>query len=77
MLVGWQDPPAWDPVTGSEADPPGRGHFLVKVGGRAGIPVKVALTHAERAVNDTNKLWHAESRTGTARSLVPAMEEQP
>jgi hypothetical protein len=60
MLIGWQDPPAWDPATGVEAAPPGRGNFLVKVGGRPGIPVHVGLTSVEREVNDTNKLW----RTG-------------
>jgi hypothetical protein len=65
MLQGWQDPPAWDPVNGKEADPPGRGKFLIKVGGRPGIPFTVELTDAERHVNDTNKLWHAASRTGT------------
>jgi hypothetical protein len=58
MLIGWQDPPAWDPVAGAEAEPPGRGNFLIKVGGRPGIPVHVALTEVERELNDTNKLWH-------------------
>jgi hypothetical protein len=62
MLSSWQDPPAWDPVAGVEAAPPGRGNFLVKVGGRAGIPFHVALTETERALNDTNKLWHDKSR---------------
>jgi hypothetical protein len=57
MLIGWQDPPAWDPATGEEAAPPGRGNFLVKVGGRPGIPVHVSLTSVEREINDTNKLW--------------------
>lgn len=57
MLIGWQDPPAWDPATGEEAAPPGRGNFLVKVGGRPGIPVHVGLTSVEREINDTNKLW--------------------
>ncbi|TFC02730.1 ATP/GTP-binding protein [Cryobacterium sp. MDB2-33-2] len=64
MLQGWQDPPAWDPVSGKEADPPGRGKFLIKVGGRPGIPLTVELTEAEKHINDTNKLWHAASRTG-------------
>ena len=64
MLIGWQDPPAWDPKLGRESAPPGRGKFLVKVGGRPGIPVQVHLTDAERAVNDTNKLWHEQSRVG-------------
>ncbi|HEY3004599.1 MAG TPA: hypothetical protein VGJ44_19790, partial [Kribbellaceae bacterium] len=57
MLIGWQDPPAWDPQTGEEAAPPGRGNFLIKVGGRPGIPVHVDLTSVEREINDTNKLW--------------------
>ena len=50
MLISWQDPPAWDPVAGVEAAPPGRGNFLVKVGGRAGIPFHVALTETEHAL---------------------------
>ena len=35
--------------------PPGRGKFLIKVGGRPGIPVHVALTSVEDGLNDTNK----------------------
>ncbi len=58
MLIGWQDPPAWDAHTGHDAVPPGRGKFLVKVGGRPGIPVEVHLTAAEQAVSDTNRRWH-------------------
>ena len=64
LLIGWQDPPAWDPITGREAEPPGRGKFLVKVGGRPGIPVDVQLTIVERSIGDTNKLWHQQSRVG-------------
>ncbi|CAM3916387.1 ATP/GTP-binding protein [Nocardiopsis rhodophaea] len=64
MLIGWQDPPAWDPSTNKEAEPPGRGKFLVKVGGRPGIPVTVQLTSVESEINDTNKLWHQTSRVG-------------
>jgi len=66
MLIGWQDPPAWDPSTNKEAEPPGRGKFLVKVGGRPGIPVAVRLTSVESEINDTNKLWHEASRSGRA-----------
>lgn len=62
MLVGWQDPSAWDPIAGAEAAPPGQGHFLVKVGGRPGIPVHITLTDAELAINDTNQRWHTASR---------------
>ncbi|PVZ93315.1 ATP/GTP-binding protein [Amnibacterium flavum] len=70
MLTSWQDPPAWDPVSGHEAEPPGRGKFLIKVGGRPGIPIRVQLTSAELAVNDTNKLWHTRSRAGRTPSEV-------
>ena len=50
--------------------PPGRGNFLVKVGGRPGIPVHVALTKVEEALNDTNKRWHSASRLGDAEELA-------
>lgn len=53
----WSDPPAWDSVAGAEAEPPGLGRFLLKVGGRPGIPLRVQLTAAEAAVNDTNRRW--------------------
>ena len=58
LLTSWQDPGAWDTGTGREAEPPGRGKFLIKVGGHPGIPVTVELIESERAINDTNKLWH-------------------
>ena len=61
MLVGWSAPPSWDPQSGREAAPPGRGKFLVKVGGRPGIPFQVALTDIELAINDTNKRWHDDA----------------
>ncbi|WP_127920959.1 ATP/GTP-binding protein [Bifidobacterium xylocopae] len=58
LLESWQDPPAWDARRGMEAEPPGRGKFLIKIGGRPGIPFHLDLTEAERHINDTNKLWH-------------------
>jgi hypothetical protein len=70
LLIGWQDPPAWDPSTGREAEPPGRGKFLVKVGGRPGIPIDVQLTPAELSINDTNKLWHEQSRVGRRLAVL-------
>ncbi len=72
MLIGWQDPPAWDSQAGRETAPPGRGNFLIKVGGRPGIPVHVALTNLERSLNDTNKLWHETSRISAAVDYVVA-----
>lgn len=65
MLTSWQDPPAWDSRKGEETEPPGLGKFLVKVGGRPGIPIRVDLTETERQIHDTNKLWHQQSRLGS------------
>lgn len=61
MLVAWQDPPAWDPIAGQQTAPPGRGNFLIKVGGRPGIPLHVTLTETELALNDTNRRWAIET----------------
>jgi hypothetical protein len=58
LLTSWQDPPAWDSSTGREAEPPGRGRFLVKVGGHPGTPLRVQLMPMELDVNDTNRMWH-------------------
>jgi hypothetical protein len=56
-VTSWSAPAAFDAKAGREADPPGRGKVLLKVGSRPGIPVKVALTAAERTLNATNKRW--------------------
>lgn len=66
MMIGWQDPPAWDTKRGIQVEPPGRGKFLIKVGGRPGIPTRVVLTPSELRmnVNDTDKRWHERSRIG-------------
>jgi hypothetical protein len=60
LLTSWQDPGAWNRVAGVDSEPPGRGRFLIKVGGHPGIPIRVELLESERAINDTNKLWHAQ-----------------
>jgi hypothetical protein len=57
MIIDWSTPPSWDPTLNRDGEPPGRGKFLVKVGGRPGIPFHVDLTPAELSVNDTNKRW--------------------
>ena len=64
-LISWQDPPAWD-SRGTDVEPPGRGKFLIKVGGRPGIPVQVGLTSMETGadgVNDTETKWHARAES--------------
>jgi type IV secretory pathway VirB4 component len=53
VITSWTTPPGWN----SETAPPGRGKFLIKVGGRPGIPIRVRLTQAEFQINDTNRLW--------------------
>lgn len=75
LLIGWQDPPAWDRAAGQEAEPPGRGKFLVKVGGRLGIPIDVQLTDVETTVHDTNKLWHTVSRIGARPGELVGAEQ--
>jgi DNA helicase HerA-like ATPase len=69
MLVGWQDPAAWT-TTGTGGAPPGRGNFLIKVGGRPGIPIHVGLTPTELALHDTNRLWHEHSRVQAAAEFA-------
>jgi hypothetical protein len=44
------------PTTPAKAIP-GLGNFLIKVGGRTGIPIPVDRTPVEWALNDTNKQW--------------------
>lgn len=57
LIVSWSTPPSLDHETGTELSPPGRGKFVAKVGGQAGIPFEVILTPAERRLNDTNQKW--------------------
>ena len=60
-----REAPETDGTLGHEAEPPGRGKFLVKVGGRPGIPVNVQLTQVELSLHDTNRLWNSQSRVGS------------
>ncbi len=64
LLASWQDPPAWDSKAGKETPPPGRGKFLVKVGGRPGIPIQLTLTEAERLLSLSSRRWVDQSRVG-------------
>jgi hypothetical protein len=57
LMTEWASPPAWDSAAGLEAEPPGLGKFLLKVGGRPGIPLRVQLVPSELALHDTNKRW--------------------
>ena len=78
QLISWQDPPAWSAAASNDA-PPGRGNFMIKIGGRPGIPFRVTLTATEERLHDTNKLWHQPSRRGDLphpahRPLAPSLE---
>lgn len=72
LLAKWQEPASWDPETGEETAPPGRGNFLIKVGSRPGIPFHVQLTAPERAehIGDTYRLWVDQSRLGSLDVVV-------
>jgi hypothetical protein len=76
LLTGWTAPPAFDTVAGKETEPPGRGNFLVKVGGRPGIPVHVTLTSVEKDLNDTNRLWHDTSRAAPLADVIDDVAHQ-
>jgi hypothetical protein len=56
LLTSWVSPPSWD-TSDHAAEPPGRGRFLAKVGGRPGLPFRVMLTAAERGLADSNSRW--------------------
>jgi hypothetical protein len=75
LVSSWSSPPGWSHGGENEA-PPGRGRFLIKVGGRPGIPIQVAITETERHLHDTNTRWvdngHAE-RVRAARDMAQAM----
>ncbi|AEB44817.1 ATP/GTP-binding protein [Micromonospora maris] len=58
LVSSWSSPPGWAQDGGNE-EPPGRGRFLIKVGGRPGIPIRVAITDTERHLHDTNTRWIA------------------
>lgn len=75
MVVSWKTPPGWD-SDNRAADPPGMGKFLIKVGGRPGIPVQVVLTSAELAVNDTNKRWAQTSKISRNEPRLRAVINQ-
>jgi hypothetical protein len=61
LVSSWSSPPGWA-ATADNEEPPGRGRFLLKVGGRPGIPIKMAITDTERALHDTNTRWIGADR---------------
>ncbi len=50
LVASWSAPDSWQPG----ARHPGRGKYLIKTGGRLGIPVELSLVGAERELYDTD-----------------------
>lgn len=68
LVTSWQTPTGWE----VNAEPPGRGRFLIKVGERPGIPTRLHLTGPERQLHDTNNRWHDQSRRGALSAATLA-----
>ncbi|WTL51395.1 ATP/GTP-binding protein (plasmid) [Streptomyces sp. NBC_01497] len=56
LVSSWSSPPGWAATEGTE-EPPGRGRFLIKVGGRPGIPIRATITDVEKKLHNTNTRW--------------------
>ncbi|UZJ27021.1 hypothetical protein RHODO2019_18695 (plasmid) [Rhodococcus antarcticus] len=57
MIAEWSTEGGFSSETGTQAVPPGRGKFLLKIGKNPGTPFEVELTATERDVNNTNRGW--------------------
>jgi hypothetical protein len=76
IVESWNTPPSWTPQNVAQAadgstrpaTSPGVGKFLIKVGGRSGIPLHVRLTDIERELHDTNARWVTAATTPAATS---------
>jgi len=62
-LISWSGQETWG-RTQTRSVVPGRGQFMIKIGGRPGIPFMLQLTPEELEANDTNQRWHQASRIG-------------
>ncbi|WP_226363141.1 helicase HerA domain-containing protein [Pseudonocardia sp. ICBG1142] len=54
MVHGWAAPPTWVPGQLH----PGRGKYLIKSGGRTGLPIHLSLTSDELDLYHTEHTWH-------------------
>ncbi|PCC27062.1 hypothetical protein CIK76_18890 [Glutamicibacter sp. BW80] len=66
MLVSWSAPPAYNKNNNQKSKAPGLGKFLIKIGGRPGIPFDMKLTGIEAKLGDTNALWTEKSQIGSS-----------
>jgi len=62
-LVSWSGQAAWGRREQANTVP-GMGQFMLKVGGRPGIPIKIQVSEYERSLHDTNARWRESSRIG-------------
>jgi len=65
LVSSWSSPPGWG-SSGEREEPPGRGRFLIKVGGRPGIPIRVAITATEADLHNTNTRWREAENPAAA-----------
>ena len=63
LVASWSAPENWQPG----GRHPGRGRYLIKVGGRLGIPVELTLTETEAGLYDTDQAI----RVGRHHGSVP------
>jgi hypothetical protein len=68
LVASWSAPDSWQPG----GRHPGRGKYLVKTGGRLGIPVEMFLVEAERSLYDTDQAIRQEVRPIRAAREIPA-----
>lgn len=59
MITDWSAEAMINPDTGTAAEPPGLGKFLLKIGKKPGVPFRTVMTSVElhSGVGDTNKAW--------------------
>jgi hypothetical protein len=73
LVSSWSSPPGWA-QHGENEEPPGRGRFLIKVGGRPGIPIRVSITETERHLHDTNARWVSNGYAERVAAQLAAAE---
>lgn len=58
-IVSWTSPGSYDAKTRKRTNPPGMGHFLMKMSGRPGIAGRVELTSTEKRLqlHNTSRRW--------------------
>ena len=59
MITDWSSDGAANPDTGTAAEPPALGKFMLKIGKRVGTPFVTSLLDIELEVNDTNTAWRS------------------